>query len=181
METKTNNVAEIYAELRKQYTDQEIAESFVFPSQLTPEQRKQEYDRLDRLFRAKANNRSEAEIIRSGVTEMYFRFLQYLRQPKFQELFSFAHQLREYLHTTRRNQKQFGAELDLEKSKLSKLLNGKANPTPALCFRLEKHSDGLLPARLWYRLHLRELEHRMMQNEELKQAEFEKVKTTVSL
>ncbi|MEL7220756.1 MAG: helix-turn-helix transcriptional regulator, partial [Bacteroidota bacterium] len=87
----------------------------------------------------------------------------------------------EYIKTTRRNQKELSHELGIDKTKLSKLLKEKINPSIELCFRLEKHSDTILSAKLWYRLYLKQLEQELVKKDEIRKAEYEQVKGSISL
>ncbi|MEM1214355.1 MAG: helix-turn-helix transcriptional regulator, partial [Bacteroidota bacterium] len=99
----------------------------------------------------------------------------YLRGGEYSIKYSFANQLKEYMTLTRRSQKKLGGELNIEKTKLNKLLSGKVNPSMDICYRLEKHSDNILPALLWYDLHLKQLAYEASSNDAIRVAAYQQV------
>lgn len=170
-----------YEVLSKQYSDEELAESFVFPSSLNEEERKEAHAEFIKIRQAQLNAMSDEELMYGALLRMKYLISDYLDQEDYNERYSFAHQLQEYIKTTRRNQKELSNELGIDKTKLSKLLKEKINPSIELCFRLEKHSDEILSAKLWYRLYLKQLEQELVEKDGIRKAEYEQVKGSVSV
>ena len=71
--------------------------------------------------------------------------------------------------------------LNIHPTKLSRLINGKENPNIELMYRLEEHSGGELPAFYWWRLHAKELEHKIRTDLEKKLEEAKKVKNALHI
>lgn len=162
---------EAYNELRKTYSDEELAESFIFSVEPSAEERA-EFLRL-RLERLK--NMSEYELIASALFAFKLKIQDYLKRTRFANEFSFANQLREYVRLSGRSNTEIADNLDIHKTKLSRLINGREKPNTELMYRLEEHSGGEIPAHYWWRLHAKEPEHQLRTDFEKRSAEAGKV------
>jgi plasmid maintenance system antidote protein VapI len=169
------NTEQTYQELREQYTDEEIVDSVLFNEELSAkEQRTVDKEfrklRLEHLKSLTAKDRLIGDII-----QMKVLIKKYFRQDRYNEQYSFANQLKAYIKLTNRSNKEIAANLDIHPTKLSRIVNGRDTPNIELMYRLEKHSDGELPAHYWWRLHSKELEFQIKTNLEQKLKEGEKV------
>ena len=176
-----DNKGASYEVLSKQYSDKELAESFVFPSSLNDKERREAHAEFLKIRQAQLNAMSDEELMYGALLRMKYLINDYLDQDDYDERYSYANQLREYIKITRRSQKVLSDELGIDKTKLSKLLKEKINPSIELCFRLEKHSDTILSARLWYRLYLKQLEQELVKKDKVRRDEYEQVKGSISL
>ena len=171
----------IYKQLREQYTDEEIVESFVFNETLSPEEQKKVDVEFRRLRMEQLKNRSEGDILAANLIKLSILIKRYFQRKKFEEAFSFANQLKSYIKITNRSNKTIAANLNIHPTKLSRIINGKENPNVELMYRLEEHSSGELPAFFWWRLHARELEHKIRTDLEKKLEEAKKVKNALDI
>jgi DNA-binding XRE family transcriptional regulator len=169
-----------YEDLSKIYTDEEIAESFVLRSTLTEEERKVAHAEFLKKRLDLIKNMSESDIIFSNLMRMKIQIEDYIENNVYDERFSFSNQLLEYLSITKRSQKDFSAEIDINSATLNRILKEKENPSIDLLFRIESHSDELLSAQKLYRLHTMRLEAEMMNDEEKRKSQYKRVKNKLS-
>ena len=166
----------IYKELSEKYTDEEIAESFVFNEDLNPEEQKKVDEEFRRIRMERLKNMSESDILTANLIKIKLRIKDYFKRSKFEEKFSFSNQLKEYIKITKRSNKEIAENLNIHQTKLSRVINGKENPNVELMYRLEEHSGGELPAFYWWRLYSKELEHKIRTDLKKKLEEAKKVK-----
>ena len=166
----------IYKELSEKYTDEEIAESFVFNEDLNPEEQKKVDEEFRRIRMERLKNMSESDILTANLIKIKLRIKDYFKRSKFEEKFSFSNQLKEYIKITKRSNKEIAENLNIHQTKLSRVINGKENPNVELMYRLEEHSGVELPAFYWWRLYSKELEHKIRTDLEKKLEEAKKVK-----
>ena len=169
-----------YDDLSKIYTDEEIAESYVLRSTLTEEERKIALENFRKKRLELIKNMSASDIIFGNLMRMKIQIENYIENDIYEERFDFSNQLSEYLSITKRSQKDFSLEVGINTATLNRILKGKENPSIDLLFRIENHSDGLLTARKLYRLHTMKLESEMMNNDEKRRIQYDKVKNKLS-
>lgn len=169
----------IYEELRKQFSDEEIAEGYVFPEDLSEEERN-EIEEEFRLLRLKAlKERTEEQRILGELMRMKLLIKDYLNRSGFEEAFSFSNQLEKYIKIIDRSKKDFAEEVDLHPTKLSRLLNDRENPNIELMYRLEKHCGNIIPAIYWWKLYSKKLEEEIKTDEDKRRTERRKVKNSL--
>ncbi|MCB0634895.1 MAG: hypothetical protein KDD15_34425, partial [Lewinella sp.] len=83
---------------------------------------------------------------------------------------------KKYIGLLRKTRTDFAADLDIHKTKLSRILNDKENPNIELMYRLEHHSANMIPANYWYRLHSRKLEEDIKMDSIKRSEEYKRVK-----
>ena len=71
---------------------------------------------------------------------------------------------------------EFAQDIDIHKTKLSRLLNDRENPNVELMYRLEIHSGKLIPANYWYKLFSKKLEQEIKSNKKIRSEEYKRVK-----
>ena len=165
-----------YQELRKKMSDEEIVESFVFRSTMTDEERKQADEEFRKLRFESLKKMSDEQILQSKLMRMRFLMKDYFKQSEFIESYSFSSQLKKYIGLLKKTRKDFAADLDIHKTKLSRILNDKENPNIELMYRLEHHSGNMIPATYWYRLHSRKLEEDIKRDSIKRSEEYKRVK-----
>jgi transcriptional regulator with XRE-family HTH domain len=168
-----------YEELRKKYSDEEIAESFVFRNTMTAEERELAEEELRKLRFESLKNMSDEQILQSELLRMRLLMKDYFKQSEFIESFSFSSQLKNYISLLKKTQTDFAADLDIHKTKLSRILNDKENPNVELMYRLELHSGNMIPATYWFRLHARKLEQEIKTDKEKRKVEYQRVKNNL--
>jgi plasmid maintenance system antidote protein VapI len=171
-----NKTEKIYKELRKKYTDEEIVESVLFNEKLGAKEQKDIDEEFKIIRLMHLNNMSAQAKLAGSVFQMKILMKKYFGQEVFNEQYSFSNQLKKYIKLTGRNNKEIAQNLDIHPTKLSRIINGRDNPNIELMYRLEKHSDGELPAHFWWRLYSRELEYQIRTDLKKKLEEAGKVK-----
>jgi len=142
----------IYKELRKKYTNEEIAESMLIPQDLTEEEKKIADEEI-REFRFRIlREQTEEQRIYSDLLRFKFQLEDYLNNESYSEERSFGKQLEEYVRILKRTKKKLSEDLDIHYTRLSRIINDREDPNIELIYRLEKHSGSLLPALLWWKL-----------------------------
>ena len=174
-----SNYEKVYKELRKQFSDEEIVERYVFPDDLS-EQEKKEIEEEFRELRLKSlKERTEGQRLLAELMRMKLLIRDYLERSGFEEGYSFYNQLEQYIKILGRRKKDFANEIDLHPTKLSRLLNNRENPNVELAYRLEKHCGNVIPAIYWWRLHSKRLEEEIKTDEKKRKIESSKVKNNL--
>lgn len=165
-----------YEELSKHLSDEEIAEVFVFRSTMTDEERRQADEEFRKFRLERLKEMSDEQILQSELMRMKLLMVDYFKQSAYLESFSFSNQLKQYIDLIKKSQKAFAADLDIHKTKLSRILNDKENPNIELMYRLEHHSNNMIPAIFWFRLYSRKLEEDIKKNKQKRSEEYKRVK-----
>lgn len=165
-----------YEELSKELSDEEIAESFVFRSSMSIEEQEQAHKEFRKLRFERLKQMSDEQILQSELMRMRLLIKDYFQQPSYLESFSFASQLKTYIDLLKKTRTQFAADIGIHKTRLSRILNDKENPNIELMYRLEHHSNNMIPATYWYRLHSRKLEDDIRNDEQKRLEEYKNVK-----
>lgn len=165
-----------YEDLSKELSDEEIVESYVFRSTMTSDERKQDDEEFRKLRFESLKNMSDEQILQSELMRMKLLMKDYFQQSAFIASYSFSSQLKKYIDLLKKNRADFAADLDIHKTKLSRILNDKENPNLELMYRLERHSGNMIPANYWYRLHSRKLEEDIKLDTQKRAEEYKRVK-----
>jgi plasmid maintenance system antidote protein VapI len=156
-------------------TPEELVEAFVFPIEMTPEE-KAASDAEMRAFRKMVlDNMTEKDYITSDVMRLWCLMHDYLQKGKYEKEHDFAVYLQQYIHAFKKKQIDFAAEIGLHPTKLNQILNGKAMPNAALTYRLEKHSGGAIKAQMWWQLIAKRIEYDITNDLDAKRREEKKV------
>ena len=113
----------IYKQLRKKYTDEEIAESMLIPQDLTPEEKKKADEEL-LAFRFKMlKEQTEDKRIYSDVLRFKYLMEDYIKEKIFDEDKTFGKHLEEYVRILKRTKKRLSEDLDIHYTRLSRIIN----------------------------------------------------------
>lgn len=165
-----------YNQLKKTLTDSEIAESYVLRSEMSEEEKRVAEEEFRKLRMEQLKSMSDQQVLQSELMRMKLLIKEYISQNIFLSSFSFASQLKKYIELVGISHTQFANNINLHKTKLSRIINAKENPNIELMYRLETHSGQMIPANYWYRLYSKEIEEDIKSNAEKRAAESEKVK-----
>lgn len=176
---ETNN--DIYKKINQKYSDEEIVEGFVFNETLSPTEQQQVNEEFLSIRLERLKNMTAHDLLVSNLIQMKLLIQQYLKENKYNDNYSFANQLKKYIKISQRSNKEIANNLDIHPTKLSRILNGKENPNVELMYRLEKHSDGELPAHYWWQLYSKELENHIKTDLQRKLDEASRVKRTLQI
>lgn len=153
----------IYNRLSEQLSDEEIVDGYLFNDDNLSEEEQRVVDKELRELRLKRlQEMTDSQKLFGQLMKIKYRMQDYFESSKYDQQFSFSNQLKEYSSIINRTNKDFAKDLGLHHTKLSRILNGKENPNIELLYRLDEHSNGELPAHYWWRLHAKELEHKIL-------------------
>lgn len=169
-----------YDDLRKTLSDEEIAESYVLRSTMPDEVREKADEEFRRLRFEQLKNRSDEQILRGELMRMKLLMKDYFKQSSFIESYSFSNQLKQYIDLLKKTRTDFAADIDIHKTKLSRILNDKENPNIELMYRLEHHSGDMIPATYWYKLHSKKLEEDIKMDDKKRTEEHKRVKNKLT-
>ena len=171
----------IYHELRKEYTDEEIAESILIPADLTAEE-KAAADEEMKAFRFKLlQEQTEEQRIFSELVRLEFLIADYVKSASYHAKNNFSFYLKAYINIFRRTKKQLSEELAIHYTKFSRFINDKELPNVAFLYRLEAHSGGLISALLWWKLVNKKQEFLIKQNKTDRAREAARVKNALKM
>jgi transcriptional regulator with XRE-family HTH domain len=163
------------------FSDKELAESFVFPSKRTDEQRQNDSIAIKKL-------RDESIHKGSDETKMIFQLLQlkynmedYIRKATYDEHMSFGSFLKKYVHLANRKQKDFAEEIGMKATELSQIINRHRKPPYGFVIRLEIHSNSAISAICWNRLIEKENEFELMNDKNIWNRERKHVKSRLDI
>jgi transcriptional regulator with XRE-family HTH domain len=165
-----------YEKLRKALSDEEIAESYVLRSTMTEEEKSQAEAEFKKLRMQRLKSMSDEQVLQSELMRMKLLMKDYFKQNIFLPSFSFASQLKKYIALLNVSHTKFASDINIHKTKLSRIINSKENPNIELMYRLEIHSGAMIPATYWYRLFSKEIEEEIKTDQEKRAIESEKVK-----
>jgi len=169
----------IYKQLRKKYTDEEIAESMLIPQDLTPEEKKKADEEL-LAFRFKMlKEQTEDKRIYSDLLRFKYLMEDYIKEKIFDEDKTFGKHLEEYVRILKRTKKRLSEDLDIHYTRLSRIINDREEPNIELMYRLEKHSANLIPALYWWKLVTKKQEHIIKEDKKTRKKEASKVKNAI--
>jgi plasmid maintenance system antidote protein VapI len=156
-------------------TPEEIVEAYIFPHDLTPEEKAEADKEMLRLRDIAFSKMTEKELVSSELMRLWCVIDNYLQKGKYEKEHDFAVYLQQYIHAFKKKQIDFAAEIGLHPTKLNQILNGKAMPNAALTYRLEKHSGGAIKAHMWWQLIAKRIEHDITNDVDAKRREEKKV------
>ena len=165
-----------YNELAKKYGKEELASSYVFPSELSQSEEEQTAAQLLEERKKRLSNRTSEERMYAGLLGIRYRMKAYVKQSSFDKEQSSSIFLKDYLRVINKKQKELAEDIGIHVTRMSRILNGKEMLSLALAYRLEIHSGELIPALLWWKLVQKEQELAIKSDVSAKEAERVKVK-----
>jgi len=129
--------------------------------------------RIRSLSKIGSKEKAYADLI-----SLKFKLIEYVNIDVFNEEFLFSKFLKRYVSILDISRRQLAKDLSIHETKFSRLINNKENPGLAILYRLEEHSNKLIPASLLWKLVNMKLEVEINNNtnERKKQSKFVKNK-----
>ncbi len=168
----------IFEELKGKYTLEEIAESHVFPSELSPEERVEAEKEFVKYRMEQRANRTPEQIRHAALMVLKYHIKINIDDSSASNKTS-AQFIQQYIKITNKKQKEVADDLSINPSTLSRILNGKESIGKALAYRLERHSGNLIPAIYWWKLAQKEIEQDIRTNVVEREKEAKKVKNII--
>lgn len=175
-----NEYDKLYQKLQQKYTAEEIADGYLIPLTLAPEEQKKAHEEFLKIRLEKRNNRTAEQILWSEITRLWLQIEGYLKQPAYQEAFSLGQLIERYLHILQKNKKDFAQDIDISELELNQLMQGEATSI-GLMYRLEKHTNHHISAQSWWKVLARQIEHQLEKDEARRDSESQKVNNAVSV
>lgn len=169
----------IYHKLRKEYTDEEIAEDFLIPEDLTEEEERQIQATFGEFRMKLWREQSDEDRLLGKLLGLKYRMRSYIKNEKFDAEKTLVHFFKEYLTITNRKEAEIAEDINVSTDKIKVILLGQEKPNKAFFFRLEKHSGDTIPALYWWKLSQKEVEYEILTAKEMKQKERMEVKKVV--
>lgn len=166
---------DIFSQLRRKYTLEEIADAFVFPIELTPAQQKEAKEQLAAARKKSQEEMSVETRIELNLFGLRFRLEKYIKRKDFDPALTFGSYLKEYVGSLEEKQKTFAAQISMDETLLSQLINGHRMPPEYVFIRLEIHSNNIIPANYWYKLVEKQREHELTTDKSLRKREIKYV------
>jgi hypothetical protein len=91
-----------------------------------------------------------------------------LATKEYDPAMSFGYFLKEYIDKLKLKRKDFAAQISIDETLLSQLINGHRLPPDYIAIRLEIHSQNRIPAGFWYKLITMEKEHYINTDKEIR-------------
>lgn len=176
-----NHYEEVYRKLKEKYTDEEIAEGFMIPQTMTEEEQKISDEEFRKIRFRLLNNRTEKQRLMSEITRLRISIKTYLEQEIYDPSFSFGQMLEEYIGLLKISKKEFSKDIDIHYTKLSRILNEREEPNVSFIYRLESHSDELIPAIYWWKLMIRKQEYLIESDADKRRIEGLRVKNKLKI
>lgn len=178
-------VNNIFKELRKKYTDEEIAEAYLFPtikSKKQEEKDNREFGAFLTKLRASRTPEEQQHVQRVvKMTQLSMQMTDYINSKKYDDGKRFSFFLTKYIEMLEKKNKDFAKDISITPVELSQLLNNHRNPNIKILIRLELHSNNGIPAYLWFKVLEKEKEHEIINNKELRKQEAKYVRNIVKL
>jgi len=168
-------------DLSKKYSNKELAESFVFRSQLSKKQ-KEEADNELREVRKKAKEQmTSKQKLLARLLQLRFQIEDYSRKTVYNDKLTFGYFLREYVKSLDKRNYEFANDISIKTTELSQIINSHRKPTEKMIIRLEIHSNKTIPAVIWFKLLEKEREHEIATNTAIRKTESRHVKNKLDL
>ena len=159
-----------YKKLLKQYTPEELAESFVFPVKYTAKQQEQANKDLAAARKISQAKMTEDDILKARLYQLRFQLEDYLKED-YNPALNFGHFLERYLKILNIKKKEFAAEIQIHETLLSHLISNRREPNESIIIRLELHSNKVIPAIYWYKLAEKGKEYHIRTDNSLREKE----------
>ena len=181
MKTK-KSVKVNYLEGLEKFSDLELAEALVFPSDSNPTLAEKEAEIVFWKERRKRfANRTPQQQINAKLLQLKFLLEEYIGSNEYKEVLSFGYFLSEYVNRQEKKDKQFAAEIDIKPAVLSQYLNNHRKPPERFVIRLELHSNGMIPALSWFKLLQKDKEHEIMTNKDIRAEESKHIRNKLEI
>ena len=167
-------------ELQKKYSNEEIAESYIFPDDSDIEQKNKAKEQFVAFRNKRSLQQPKEERIITELLRLKFIMEDYIRDSHYDKQMQFGYFLRAYIHKLDLKQKEFAEDIGIKPVELSHYLSGRRKPGEEVIIRLEIHSNKNIPAIYWYKILEKENEYEIANNIELRSRERRKVKNQLT-
>jgi plasmid maintenance system antidote protein VapI len=162
---------------KKEHTGTELAEAHVYPNHTTAAEQAE----FLRLRSERHADISPSEKLYNAILGLKYRLEAYIDSEEYIADHTFGYFLKKYIEILNIRQRDFAAAIDLDITYLNRIVNNAQPASPKLVYRLEYHSNHLIPALSWYKLMEKSAELALINDNKTKQEEFARVKKRADL
>jgi hypothetical protein len=160
-------------EIIKNYTAEEIADSFVLPVGLTAEQAEEAKKQLAEHRLKRRENITADTVLKIKLMQFKLRLEEYINSDRYEPQNTFGFFLGQYISLTNKKQKEFAHDIHVHETLLNNMIKDRREPSRSVFIRLELHSNNIIPAIYWYKLVEKETEHYLRTDTALRKKEIE--------
>jgi hypothetical protein len=166
--------------ITKKYSSKELAESFVFRSNLTSAEKTDSDNALNALRKKVKSEMSEGQRIQMQLLSLKYQMEDWAKTPIYDIDKSFGSFVRMYAKTIRRKNYELANDLGLDETRFSQIINNHVLPNEKLVYRFELHSDNLIPASVWLDIIQKDIENEIKSDLITRKSEYTHVKNRIS-
>lgn len=167
--------------LKKKYTSRELAESFVFRTELSTLEKDEADEALRHLRRKHLTAMSAGQKLSIDIMSLKFRMEDYVKVAHYTEDHSFGAFVKQYIKCIGRKNYELAADIGLDEARLSQIVNGGLLPSEKIAYRLEYHSGNLIPSTVWLAVLHKELVHKTERDLNARSVEYKMVKRRLTI
>lgn len=150
---------------------EDLADSFVFPSELSKDEKEEADLELALARRKRRGEITEHESRLLRLMQLRYRLENYIQKEPYDSKYRFSYFLREYLNIVDKKRRDFAEEIDIHETLVSQLINNHREPNESIMVRLEIHSANIIPAIHWLKVVEKGREHHIRTSKELRRKE----------
>ena len=155
---------------------------YSIPQRGLSKQRKDQADQELKILRFKnMKQMKQSQKIYADIVSLKFNIIDYLELGFFSKDFLFSEFLKKYVSIVNISRRKLAEDLSIHETKFSRIINNKENPGIGLLYRIEEHSNGLLPASLLWQLVVRKMVVEIDANDKEKNKQSKLVKNRLKL
>jgi hypothetical protein len=119
---------------------------------------------LIKALEAVRGKMTDEERLAGSLVGLKFRMKGYFESDKPDKDFSFGYFLKLYIQLLERKRREFAAEIGIDETLLSQLINRHRMPPDYIPIRLELHSNNSVPAEYWFKIIEKDRERVILSN-----------------
>lgn len=136
----------------KDYTLQDLAESYFFPDVVKGKDRDDYLNAFKQFRKSRSEAQSAEDRSKNRLLQLKFLMEDYLMSSHYEQRYDFGFFLHQYIACLEKNYTDFARDIDVGVSTISQIIGKHRKPTDKIIMRLHIHSNKNFPVSLWYRL-----------------------------
>jgi len=94
----------------------------------------------------------DKEKIYADLISLKFKLIEYINLGIFSEYYQFSEFLNRYINILNTSKRKLATDLSIHETQFSRLVNNKENPGIGILYRIEEHSNKIIPASLLWKI-----------------------------
>lgn len=158
-----------------------IIEHSIPPHGLSKQQKQKADEELKKLRFERLQQVGKEQKIYAELISLKYAIIDYLESGVFSEQYLFSEILKRYVSILNSSRRKLADDLGIHETKFSRLINNKENPGIGILYRIEEHSNSLLPAALLWQLVTKKMIVEIENNHKEKRKQSKLVKNKLNL